>query len=196
MYPRRRGPLHCRRHGYTLVELAITLAIGSVLLTAGVPSLMTMVYNERVATRIDLLLADVDLARLEAIKRNQDVVLCRSHDGRQCDHSSGARADWSEGRIVYVNPDGDEAREAGEPLLQVRPGLPRGMTLSFNQWWRVIFHGDGSARSGAFTLCDFRGSKQARALILYYTGRPRVSAERADGDPLNCRPLASGHSRA
>lgn len=181
MHPSRDG-----RSGYSVVELAVLLAVAGTLLAAAAPSFMSMVHDERMTTQINLLLSDVNLARLEAIKRNQDVVLCRSAHGARCARSSGARADWSGGWIVYVNSDGDKKRGASEPLLTARPALPEGMTLHFNQWWRVIYHGNGGARNGAFTLCDSRGAGHARTLILYYTGRPRISDKQSDGDPLDC----------
>ncbi|MGA8259263.1 MAG: GspH/FimT family pseudopilin [Arenicellales bacterium] len=185
MHPRQ-GAGDRERRGFSLVELLVTLAVASLLLAAGLPSFLSMVRNDRINNGIDLLLADVNLARLAAVERDRDVVLCRSRDGRHCQRSSRAHTDWSRGWIVYVNPDGDKRRDPGEPLLEARAALTEGLTLSFNQWWRVVYHGDGSARNGTFVLCDSRGPRGARALVLYYTGRPRVSARRADGDPLVC----------
>ena len=184
--PKRRGAVAPRRCGFSLLELLIAVALASVLLAAGAPSFMSMLQDDRIRSRIDSLLTDVDFARLKAVERDQDVVLCRSSDGRHCQRSARAQADWSAGWIVYVNTDGNKKRDAGEPLLEARAALTGGMTLSFNQWWRVVYHGDGSARSGTFVLCDSRGPRHARALILYYTGRPRVSARSADGGPLVC----------
>ncbi|MBS1269383.1 MAG: hypothetical protein MAG794_00334 [Gammaproteobacteria bacterium] len=177
-----------RQHesGYSMIEMLVTLTVASTLLASAAPAFMTTVYNNRIGTRINLLLADMHLARLEAIKRNQDIVLCRSNDGRHCTRSSGSRADWSIGWIVYVNLDEDKKRDPEEPLLHVRSTLPKGMQLRFNQWWRVIYHGDGSAKNGTFSLCDFRGPEHARVLVLYYTGRPRISDRQPNGDPIDC----------
>lgn len=172
--------------GFSLVEMLVTLAIMGILLAAATPAFVSMVREDRLVSEINLLLADIHLARLEAIKRNQDVVLCRSADGRDCERSSTMRADWSIGWIVYVNPDQDKQRDPGEPLLRVREPLDAGMTLHFNQWWRVAYHGDGSAKNGTFTLCDARGAEHARGLTLYYTGRPRVTDERPGGGLLDC----------
>jgi len=180
------GSRLARGHGFSLVELMITLAVMGLLLAAATPAFVSMARDERVASRINLLLADVHLARSAAIKRNRDVVLCRSRDGRACLPGGGMRADWSMGWIVYVNTDQDKKRDPGEPLLRAREAVPPGTTLHFNQWWRVSYHGDGSARNGTFTLCDGRGAAYARALTLYYTGRPRIADRQADGDPLNC----------
>jgi type IV fimbrial biogenesis protein FimT len=186
MHPRHRAPSGPNGPGYSFIELSAVLAIAGILLAAATPSFIYTVRDNRIATQVNLLLANVHLARMEAIKRNQDVVLCRSKDGRQCNRSSRARTDWSDGWIVYVNPDGDKKRDPDEPLLQVQSGVPPGMTLRFNQWWRVIYHADGSARNGSFSLCDSRGSEGARTLVLFYTGRPRVSDRKSNGDPIDC----------
>lgn len=186
MYSSERPGCRRRNAGFSMVELLVTLAIAGILLAAAGPSFVSMLYNDRITAQVNLLLADVHLARLEAIKHNQDVVLCRSRNGRHCTRSSGHHADWSMGWIIYLNPDADKKRDPGEPLLRVRNRLREGMSLYFNQWWRVSYHGDGSAKNGTFTLCDGRGPDHARALTLYYTGRPRISDTRADGDPLEC----------
>lgn len=172
--------------GFSMVEVLVVLAVAGILLAAAAPSLMSLVHDNRIGTRINLLLADLHLARLEAIKRNQEVVVCRSSDGAQCSRSTDPRTDWSIGRIIYVNTDEDDKRDPGEPLLQVRPAAPETMRLHFNQWWRVVYRSDGGARNGTFTLCDFRGTEHGRALILYYTGRPRISDRRPGGEPLEC----------
>ncbi len=90
------------------------------------------------------------------------------------------------GWIVYVNTDEDKIRDPDEPLLQVRTALHRGLRLEFNQWWRLIYHADGSAKNGTFTLCDSRGPTHARALTVYYTGRPRTADTQPGGEPLDC----------
>jgi len=185
VYPGRRDG---RRQdaGYSMVEMVITVAIAATVLAAAGPSFIDMLHDQRLTARANLLLADVHLARSEAIKRNADVVLCRSDDGNRCRRSPGHRADWSIGWIIYVNTDGDKKRDADEPLLRVQASLADSLNLYFNQWWRVIYHGDGSARNGTFTLCDQRGPAHARAVTLYYTGRPRITDVQPGGDPLDC----------
>lgn len=171
---------------YSLVEMLVTLAVSAILLAAAVPSLRHVMSSARMSAAIDQLMSDIQLARIVAIKRNGDVVLCRSSSGRQCLRSHRIHTKWSMGWIIFADVDEDGSRDPGEPLLGVRPGLPPGMDLRFNQWWRLAYHGDGSAKNGTFTLCDSRGSTAARALVVFYTGRPRVATAQPDGEPLDC----------
>ena len=65
-------------------------------------------------------------------------------------------------------------------------GTIEGISLSFNQRWRVNYRPNGRAKSGTFTVCDDRGEGSARAVILFWSGRPRVAPRAASGDPLHC----------
>jgi type IV fimbrial biogenesis protein FimT len=63
--------------GFTIVELLITIAVAGILLGIAVPSFTAMTVNSRLTTQTHDLIAAVNLARSEAIKRNGSVSLCR-----------------------------------------------------------------------------------------------------------------------
>lgn len=68
------------QRGVTLVELMIGLAILAFLLMAGVPAFTTFMQNQRLRTAADSLLAGLQLARAEAVKRNGRVELVLTDD--------------------------------------------------------------------------------------------------------------------
>lgn len=173
--------------GVSLPEISVALALVSLLLGMAVPELVDLVRDTRLVSGGNSLIADLHLARSTAIQRNRSVVLCRSEDQQTCARSPRARADWSMGWIVFVNRDGDDRRDPGEPLLRVSRGVGPGVSLFFNQWWRVSYHPNGRAKNGTFTLCDARGPEAARAVILYLTGRPRTARQSSRGGLLDCR---------
>lgn len=177
---------HFGDSGYSLIELVATLLLMGTLAVFFTPSFFSALQKNRMSTEVNLLLTNLHLARSEAIKHRQDVVVCRSLDGINCQPSSGSRADWSSGWIMYVNIDGDKKRDADEPLIQVHHAMPDGLKLSFNQWWRLTYHSDGSAKNGTFTFCDSRGAVAARAIVVFYSGRPRVAKTKPDGNLLEC----------
>lgn len=99
--------------GVTLIELLVTISILAILLTVAVPSFQSFIANNRVDTFANNLFSSFLLARSEGIKRNKQVMVCRSSNGTSC---SGA---WNEGWIVFVdtNKNGSPAGDSTEPIL-------------------------------------------------------------------------------
>ncbi|MNK66668.1 hypothetical protein D3C87_859910 [compost metagenome] len=62
-----------RSRGFTLVELVVTIAVFALLLFAALPSLGTWTDNTRIRNVASSLLDGLQLARAEAIRRNQNV---------------------------------------------------------------------------------------------------------------------------
>ena len=80
--------------GFTLVELLITIVVVSILLATGVPSMMQMVKNNRVATQANKLVTAVQLANANL------------------DNCSGS-TDWGTGWIVFSNMNDDQTADTG-----------------------------------------------------------------------------------
>ena len=72
------GKFH--QQGVTLNELLLALAVGAVLVGLAVPAFTALTKNNRLITETNTLIGHINLARSEAIKRNQPVALCRSAD--------------------------------------------------------------------------------------------------------------------
>lgn len=64
-----------RQRGVSLIELAIGLAVMGVLIALALPSFRTWMQNSQIRTASETLLAGVQLARGEAVKRNTQVTL-------------------------------------------------------------------------------------------------------------------------
>ena len=73
--------------GFTLVELLITLAVAVVLIMAAVPSFRQLTLSNRLTTTANDLVASINTARMEAIKRNASTQLC---SGSASANSTGA----------------------------------------------------------------------------------------------------------
>jgi len=158
---------------YTLIELMISLALVGILLSWGVPNFVGLFQRNLLTTQADILMSHLFYARTEAITRNLPVVICRSANASNCSQSSSSKADWSMGWLVFVNSDGDKARDPDEPVLRVGNTVPAPISVRFNQWWRITFRPNGGAGNGSFTLCDGLGN--SRRITVYRSGRTRAT---------------------
>lgn len=67
-----------RRHvrGFTLVELMITMAVALVLLMIAVPSFKAITLSSKLTTTANEVVGAINVAQMEAIKRNASTQLC------------------------------------------------------------------------------------------------------------------------
>lgn len=70
-----RGMLKLRSYmrGVSLIELVISLAVVGLLMTAAIPALTKWVQNSQIRTVTESVLSGIQFAKVEAIKRNQQV---------------------------------------------------------------------------------------------------------------------------
>jgi type IV fimbrial biogenesis protein FimT len=88
--------------GFTLIELLITIVVVSVLLAAGVPSLMEFIKNNKLTAQANSLVAAIQITRSEAVKRGAFMVICaKSPDDVTCSGDN----DWTNGWIVFSDLD-------------------------------------------------------------------------------------------
>ncbi len=169
--------------GYSLYELIITIGLVALVMSLGVPSFGRMLADHRLRVEVDALFHAVHLARKESVVRRRAVTLCPSRDGQNCEPGF----DWSDGWIMFVNLDRDApaARDLDEPLLQRFSGIPHNKVTanrrSFSFRTTAL-----RATNGTFIFCDKARRGATRALIVSYTGRPRVSRIDRNGIPYNC----------
>ncbi|HLF11910.1 MAG TPA: GspH/FimT family pseudopilin [Gammaproteobacteria bacterium] len=173
--------------GFTLWELLWTLIIGGTLLGLGVPSFQTFLLDSRRTADINALVLAIQLARSEAAKRGQPVVVCKSVDRLRC---GGDEIRFDAGWMVFANADDIRPphRSPSEPLLYAHVPELKG-TITAN---RPLFEFRPYLRrstNGTVTFCDRRGGRAARAVIVSYTGRPRVDSVGPGGEALPCAGL-------
>ena len=166
--------------GFSLIEAMVTLAIAAIVLAVGIPSFQTYIQNSRQATAINDLATALQLARSTAISRRVQVTVCKSNDGATCRTGAGS-GDWSQGWIIFTDPNNPGTVDAGEQLLRVHGTLPGNSTFigNTNVVNRVSFSAQGLARgsNGTLTSCDSRGANNASALVVSVGGQVRRATD-------------------
>ncbi len=171
------------QRGFSLLELLVTVLLAALLLALGVPALTESLARQRQTSEINALFHALYLARKESIRRREFVALCPSPDGRRC----APGRDWSRGWLLFENTDRDEppVNDPGEALILVhQTGGDVRVTAN-----RRGFSSRGirkRATNGTFVFCDPEGRIASRALVVSYTGRPRVASRKRDGEAYEC----------
>lgn len=158
--------------GLTLIELLVTLAISSIVLSYVLPEIKSLYKLNQNAIVINSLVSDFAYSRNESIKRLKDVVICKSTDGLKCNTKSS----WQNGWIIFVDEiNNDKQRSPEEPLLKVQQALGNNIKItfkSFNSKNRIVYRPSGAAdySNGTFRFC-LNEERYHKDLVLSRTGR-------------------------
>jgi type IV fimbrial biogenesis protein FimT len=178
--------------GFTLLELMVTVAIAAILVTMAVPTFRDTIRNNRLVTTNNMLLASLNLARSEAIKRNMPVTV------RKVDNNSftnlGAGADWENGWDVFTDVNNNSNFDAGtDVLIKTYQSVPVNFTLRGDAASgfanSITYQANGISGAGSFVLCDnfdFDNVPQiftSRMIIVGVTGRAMTASD-ADSDGI------------
>jgi len=119
------------QHGFTLVELLVTVAIVGIMLSIAGPSFVDLIRSTRISSTMNQLVSDLHAAKGEAIKRNARVLVCAKNASA---NTCSAGTDWKDGWLVCfdVNADGgcDTSTESAPNPLVVRNAIPGSLTLT------------------------------------------------------------------
>ncbi len=157
--------------GFTLIELIITLTIIAILLGIVGPNMGTFVTSNRLTTQANEFIADLNLARSEAIKQASNVGVCASSTGTSC------TGNWQNGWIVFLDADASLGWTASDSVLRTHESLSGNNTLGGTQT-TIVFNKSGvlasAAAAGNYTLCNSQSGK-SRVINVQTTGRPTLS---------------------
>ncbi|HVK51740.1 hypothetical protein D3C87_903290 [compost metagenome] len=202
-------PITVRQRGFTLVELVVTIAVLALILFAAMPSIGSWLENTRIRNVADSLQNGLQLARGEAVRRNQSVSLwlVSLNDPAVLSDDcslSGASGAWivsvnspvghcadapstnSSPMIVTGRASGDSGGRVSVAAVQSADGSTEGTRVTFNGFGRV-------ANTDAIGQIDVTGTTTgARALriVVSPSGSVRMCepaiVDSAAKDPRKC----------
>ena len=88
---------------------------------------------------------------------------------------------------MFNNRDRDQPPQLdpGEPVLQVHT-VGENVRITANRRGFTLRATQKRATNGTIVVCDSAGRVRPRALVVSYTGRPRVALENPRGEPYQC----------
>ncbi len=169
-------PRHCRTSaGFTLIELLVAVAIIAIMLAFAIPSFQEFNVNYRTTVQANDLLADLALARNEAVKYARRTVV-RAETG-----------DWNDGWIVGTDLNGNGAI-AGDEIVKRHGVAEQGFNIfggdeAGNPATDIVFGITGQlavpAVPAEFSICRPDNDQQkSRGLRVEGTGR--AAAQKVD----------------
>jgi len=156
-------------HGFTLVELMVTIAVLAILLMIAVPSFNEAALSSKLNSIANSFVSSAQLARSEAIKRNTPVRLCAGGD---------CAGSWKDGWVVL----------AGATVIHTQAPLPNGFLLSGGGVTTITFQPSGLRANDtdtSLTLCRSAPTpgSQKRTIKVSVSGRPSVEKGPATSCP-------------
>ncbi|HIP53595.1 MAG TPA: prepilin-type N-terminal cleavage/methylation domain-containing protein [Chromatiales bacterium] len=146
--------------GFTLIELMVTLAMIVIVLAVGIPAFQSLQQNSNRAARINELVAAIQLARSEAVKRGTSISIIPA-------------TNWQNGWTIFTDPDEDRTLDAGETTIRTAAITSPAYTLTSAAYANgITFDSEGAPQAtGSF---QFSQNSVTRTITINTTGRPRI----------------------
>lgn len=161
-------------HGFTIVELVVATAILAILIQLAVPQLSQILANWQRDQVTRSMTDHLMLARSEAIRWSQRVVMCNSEDGRQC--APSANKEWRSGWLVFRDVDGNGQFDNTDKLVAIYQATANVQSIRGNALLqRFVFMPTGMMASGMATIEIVPRMGISQKIIVNRIGRIRLS---------------------
>ena len=140
-------------HGFTLIELMVAMSVAAILLVAAVPGFESVVNSNRLASTSNEMIASLQTARMEAMRRNRRAALCFSANAGASDPTCATTG--INGWITFVDADRSGVFNAGDTLLRTATfDAPVAVQSSATLGNKLAFRSDGMAHDATGALVE------------------------------------------
>lgn len=164
--------------GYTIMELVVSTALLAMLIQLAVPQFGQLLSNWQRDQVTRSMTDHLMLARSEAIRWSQRVVMCSSRDGQQCANSVDKQ--WKSGWLVFQDIDSNGQFNQVDKLIAVSGIQEQVRDIRGNaSVQRFVFMPSGMMASGMGTIEIIPRQGASQKITVNRIGRVRVSAGNA-----------------
>lgn len=156
-----------RQHGFTIIEMLITIALIAIFAAIAVPSYRALTADNEIIGALNDFANTLGSARSEAVARGETVIVCPSsnvltaskHNPPACDSKTADPQQWNVGWISFVDADGNGYYDAsgGDVLLREHGPVASSVTLTSSGGGGAVSNYIGFNRMG-FAQPTFGGT--------------------------------------
>ncbi|MDX1388459.1 MAG: GspH/FimT family pseudopilin [Acidobacteriota bacterium] len=165
--------------GITMIELLVVVTLGLLIVTATAATALPWIARERMRSAIYDVQTFVQIARVEAVSRDQDCRFVIDTDARDLWVMDSVGTSTRTDDVVL------HSRKLPDWIEIDRPDAGAAVTMQqigTTDSYEVVFTSDGIASSGAGEVCLFGGERYGRLTVF---GAGGVLVERWDGSSWN-----------
>ncbi|MBT8142337.1 MAG: hypothetical protein HKN88_06275 [Gammaproteobacteria bacterium] len=165
--------------GTTFIQLLVVLVISAIISGLALPAYANLLTSQQRSAAMNAFQHTLFSAKFEANKTLENIVICPSQDAHSCQPGS---YDYSYGWIMFINRDKDYPvkRDLNEELLYATQFDLSKFELVANRQAFTFKPLPKRSTNGTLMFCPqekFIKTHNYQALIISYTGRPRLSKQ-------------------
>lgn len=174
--------INLKSKAFTLIELIISIAVTSILVTIATPSLNEFIVQLRVDNEISQLHRMLLITRNSAINSGQKTIICPLNKVGQC------TSEWQNELSVFVDVNDNKIFDGNENIIIIRASINTEDKLIYGKGRnKITFKPTGQLSglaNGTFRYCPQNYKNHSRGIVVARSGRVYQSSD-IDNDGID-----------